>query len=103
MSADANPSAPPPDPAAPSPAPSNTGALAMMRRLLPTIWYYRGRVVLGLCLVLATKLTTTGLPLLLKQLIDALDLKPTPLSVPVLLLCTFVPSVVMWLPRALGY
>ena len=89
MSADANPSAPPPDPAAPSPAPSNTGALAMMRRLLPTIWYYRGRVVLGLCLVLATKLTTTGLPLLLKQLIDALDLKPTPLSVPVLLLCAY--------------
>ncbi|MGO1069267.1 ABCB family ABC transporter ATP-binding protein/permease [Lysobacter sp. CA199] len=73
----------------PVPAPSSIGAVAIVRRLWPTIWYYRGRVVFGLLLVLATKLATTGVPLLLKQLIDALDHKPTPLTVPVALLCTY--------------
>ncbi|ATE71198.1 metal ABC transporter permease [Lysobacter capsici] len=91
MSADAIPPNPAPDTAAPCPpaARGGAGAMTLIRRLWPTIWYYRGRVVLGVGLVLATKLATTGVPLLLKQLIDALDQKPTPLTVPVLLLCTY--------------
>lgn len=78
------------DDAPPSPAPSASGsALAVLRRLLPTLWRYRGRVLLGLALVLGTKLALVGLPWLLKQLIDALGQKPTPLTVPAALLMAY--------------
>lgn len=70
-----------------TPPPANSAtALAVFRRLLPTVWHFRGRVLLGLALVFATKLAITGMPLVLKQLIDALDLKPMPLAVPAALL-----------------
>ncbi|MEH6415462.1 ABCB family ABC transporter ATP-binding protein/permease [Pseudomonas sp. CGJS7] len=72
-----------------APSPPSIGALAIVRRVLPTVWYYRGRAAFGVLLVVATKLAVTGVPLLLKQLIDALDQKPTPLTVPVLLLCAY--------------
>jgi ATP-binding cassette subfamily B protein len=68
---------------------SNAGTIAIFRRLLPTVWFYRWRVLLGLSLLVGTKLATIGVPLLLKQLIDTLDQKPTPLTVPALLLMAY--------------
>ncbi|MET4726599.1 ABC-type transport system involved in Fe-S cluster assembly fused permease/ATPase subunit [Lysobacter enzymogenes] len=77
------------EPPAPAAATASGSALTVLRRLLPTVWHYRGRVLLGLALVVGTKLALVGLPLVLKELIDALDLKPTPLTVPVALLMTY--------------
>ncbi|WP_363797854.1 ABC transporter ATP-binding protein/permease [Lysobacter firmicutimachus] len=78
------------DAAPSSAAPTASGsALAVLRRLLPTLWHYRGRVLLGLALVLGTKLALVGLPVLLKQLIDALGQQPTALTVPAALLMAY--------------
>jgi ATP-binding cassette subfamily B protein len=45
-------------------------------RLLPYLWRYRWRVGLALAFMVGAKLSNVGVPLLLKNLIDSLDLKP---------------------------
>lgn len=45
-------------------------------RLLPYLWRYRWRVGLALAFMVGAKLSNVGVPLLLKHLIDSLDLKP---------------------------
>jgi ATP-binding cassette subfamily B protein len=47
-----------------------------VRRLLPYLWHYRWRVGLALSFMVGAKLSNVGVPLLLKSLIDSLDLKP---------------------------
>ncbi|MDO6459910.1 ABC transporter ATP-binding protein/permease [Granulosicoccaceae sp. 1_MG-2023] len=44
-----------------------------LRRLLPYIWSYRGRVAIALLCLVAAKLATVGVPLVLKHIIDALS------------------------------
>jgi ATP-binding cassette, subfamily B, heavy metal transporter len=48
---------------------------ATIRRLLPYFWVYRVRVGVALACLLAAKFANVGVPLLLKQLVDSLDLK----------------------------
>jgi ATP-binding cassette subfamily B protein len=49
--------------------------LRTLRSLVPFLWHYRGRVVLALaCLVLA-KVANVGIPLVLKGIVDDLDIK----------------------------
>ena len=62
---------------------------AVLRLLWPYVWRYRWRVGLALGLLVAGKLATVAVPILLKQLVDALDLAPRPLLVPVLLLLAY--------------
>jgi ATP-binding cassette subfamily B protein len=45
-------------------------------RLLPYLWRYRWRVGIALGFMVAAKLATVGVPLLLKQLVDSLGVKP---------------------------
>ncbi len=45
-------------------------------KLLPYLWQYRWRVGLALGFLLAAKVANVGVPVLLKYLVDALDLKP---------------------------
>ncbi|MFG6463680.1 ABCB family ABC transporter ATP-binding protein/permease [Roseateles sp. DXS20W] len=45
-------------------------------RLLPYLWRYRWRVGLALAFMVGAKLSNVGVPILLKHLIDSLDLKP---------------------------
>jgi ATP-binding cassette subfamily B protein len=45
-------------------------------QLWPYLWQYRGRVALALAFLLAAKLANVGVPVLLKHLVDTLDLKP---------------------------
>lgn len=60
--------------------------ISVFRRLWPQIWLYRVRVGIALvCLVIA-KLANIGVPLIMKSLIDKLDLAPKPLLIPLLLL-----------------
>ena len=62
-------------PAAPGVA-TPRGDWGTVGRLLPYLWRYRWRVALALSFMVGAKLCNVGVPLLLKQLIDSLDLKP---------------------------
>lgn len=56
--------------------PSTRGDWRTVGRLLPYLWRYRWRVGLALAFMVGAKLSNVGVPLLLKQLVDSLDLKP---------------------------
>lgn len=49
---------------------------AVLRRLLPYLWQYRWRVAAALAFMVAAKLANVGVPLLLKELVDALTPAP---------------------------
>jgi ATP-binding cassette, subfamily B, heavy metal transporter len=64
----------------PAAAPSDTGTSTrsdwgVLKRMGPYLWNYRWRVAAALAFLLAAKLANVGVPVLLKHLIDALDLK----------------------------
>ena len=73
-------------PAEPHPRATLVGAF---RRLMPTVWRYRGRVLVALAFLIAGKLANIGVPLVLKHLVDGLDVKPSPLVIPLLLLMAY--------------
>ena len=52
----------------------NRRDLHNLRRMLPYIWAYRGRVLLALAALVFSKLAIVGVPLVLKEIVDALDL-----------------------------
>lgn len=60
-------------PVPPGPA---SGDWQTLSRLLPYFWDYKWRVVLALACMVGAKLANVGVPLLLKQLVDAMSLKP---------------------------
>ncbi|HEY9237849.1 MAG TPA: ABC transporter ATP-binding protein/permease [Burkholderiaceae bacterium] len=87
-----------PSATAPLPAPADPSApprsdWTTLRKLLPYVWQWRVRVLVALGFLVAAKLANVGVPLVLKQLVDALDLKPgdarTTLVVPVALLIAY--------------
>jgi ATP-binding cassette, subfamily B, heavy metal transporter len=47
-----------------------------LSRLLPYLWQYKGRVIAALLFMVCAKLANVGVPILLKNLIDALAYKP---------------------------
>ncbi|MBP6899241.1 MAG: ABC transporter ATP-binding protein/permease [Burkholderiaceae bacterium] len=63
-------------PASPSPSDLPRSDWQTLRRLLPYLWPWRGRVALALGFLFAAKAANVGVPVLLKHLVDALDLKP---------------------------
>ncbi|HEY8879070.1 MAG TPA: ABC transporter transmembrane domain-containing protein, partial [Roseateles sp.] len=63
-------------PATGSTAPATQGDWGTVGRLLPYLWRYRWRVGLALAFMVGAKVSNVGVPILLKHLIDALDLKP---------------------------
>jgi ATP-binding cassette subfamily B protein len=61
------------------PAPASTAPRsdwATLRKLLPYLWHYRWRVMLALAFMVGAKLANVSVPLLLKELVDSLSLKP---------------------------
>jgi len=64
-----------------------------LRKLLPYVWQWRWRVLVALSFLVAAKIANIGVPLVLKQLVDALDLKHgdprIALAVPVALLLAY--------------
>src|SRR5690606_20357089 len=52
---------------------AGAGGWATIRSLLPYLWAWRGRVVAALACLVAAKLATVGVPILLKHVVDALD------------------------------
>jgi len=60
-----------------------------IRSLLPYLWEFKGRVVLALALLVMAKLANVAVPLVLKEIIDALDQSRALLALPILLLLTY--------------
>jgi ABC-type transport system involved in Fe-S cluster assembly fused permease/ATPase subunit len=64
------------------PAPSSTPAAPVksdwstLARLFPYLWTYKWRVIAALAFMVGAKLANVGVPLLLKNLVDALAIKP---------------------------
>lgn len=54
--------------------PRQHGDWAILRQLAPYFWQYRTRVVLALACLVAAKVANLGVPLLLKLLVDAMNL-----------------------------
>ena len=63
--------------------------VSAFRRLWPELWRYRLRVGIALAFLVVAKLANIGVPLVLKELVDALDIAPKPLLVPLLLLVAY--------------
>jgi ATP-binding cassette, subfamily B, heavy metal transporter len=82
---------PAPTGAAATPAPM--GGFAPVKKLLPYVWQWKWRVLFALACLVGAKLANIGVPLVLKSLVDALDLKPGDpkalLVVPVALLLAY--------------
>ncbi len=61
--------------------------LENLRRVAPFLWEYRGRVLLALAALVLAKLANVGVPLVLKEIVDRLDLAaPGALALPLALL-----------------
>jgi ATP-binding cassette subfamily B protein len=71
------------------PAAPPASIVAVFRRLWPEVWRYRVRVGVALLFLVAAKLANIGVPVVLKELVDALDIAPKPLLVPLLMLVAY--------------
>jgi ATP-binding cassette subfamily B protein len=59
-----------------SPATPAKSDWSTLKRLFPYLWTYKWRVIAALAFMVGAKLANVGVPLLLKNLVDALSLKP---------------------------
>jgi ATP-binding cassette subfamily B protein len=64
------------------PAPANAPGAprsdwATLRRLFPYLWHYKWRVIAALAFMVGAKLSNVGVPLLLKELVDRMGLRPS--------------------------
>jgi ATP-binding cassette subfamily B protein len=65
------------------------GDLGVIRRLVPYLWEFRGRVLLALVLLIAAKLANITVPVVMKQIVDGLSPTAAVLAVPVALLLAY--------------
>ena len=72
-------------------APTNPSSQtwAVLRSLLPYLWQFRWRIGFALLLMLGAKLAGVTVPMILKRLIDGLDVAPSLLLLPVGLLLAY--------------
>lgn len=63
-------------PAADSGPPTPRSDWATLRRLFPYLWQYKWRVIAALAFMVAAKAANVGVPLLLKELVDAMTIQP---------------------------
>jgi len=71
------------------PAPTDRNDLKTIRTLLPYLWEFRWRVVLALMLLVLAKLANVTVPLVLKEIVDALGPQQAALVLPVFLLLAY--------------
>ena len=67
---------PPPVPGAPPKPTLNRSDWATLQRLFPYLWEYKWRVLAALAFMVGAKVANVGVPLLLKNLVDAMSFKP---------------------------
>jgi ATP-binding cassette subfamily B protein len=63
--------------------------LKSIRRLFPYLWEFRGRVVLALALLVGAKLASVMVPIVLKHIVDALNVPRTQLTMPLALIISY--------------
>ncbi|MEO5694010.1 MAG: ABC transporter ATP-binding protein/permease [Usitatibacter sp.] len=63
--------------------------LSVVRRLLPYLWEFRGRVVLALLFLVAAKLANITVPIVMKRIVDGLSGPAAIAAVPVTLLLAY--------------
>jgi ABC-type transport system involved in Fe-S cluster assembly fused permease/ATPase subunit len=68
------------------PVPTNRKDWQTIKTLIPYLWEFRGRVLLAMAFLALAKVANVGVPLLLKEVIDALSGPQALLTLPVLLL-----------------
>ncbi len=71
------------------PGPADRGDWRTVGTLLPYLWAWKGRVLAALAALVAAKLASVGVPMLLKEIVDALDREPALLAVPFALLAGY--------------
>ncbi len=59
-----------------APARSDRSDWATLRRLFPYLWQYKWRVIAALAFMVGAKVANVGVPVLLKNLVDAMSIKP---------------------------
>ncbi len=64
----------------------NRQDLANLRRIIPFLWEYKGRVLAAMILLIFAKVATVGVPLILKELVDLMAVQDKPLVLPIALL-----------------
>jgi ATP-binding cassette, subfamily B, heavy metal transporter len=69
-----------------APPPPGEASLRSLGRLFPYLWEFRGRVLVALALLVGAKLASVTVPLVLKEIIDALDQPRPELVVPLALI-----------------
>jgi ABC-type transport system involved in Fe-S cluster assembly fused permease/ATPase subunit len=71
----------------------NRKDLDNLKRLFPYIWDFKGRVFISLCCLVLSKIAIVGMPLILKEIVDALDsqqlMTNAVLALPLVLLLTY--------------
>ena len=76
-----------------APASASRTDWATLRRLFPYLWTYKWRVIAALAFMVGAKVANVGVPLLLKDLVDAMSFKPgdpqAVLIVPIALLIAY--------------
>src|SRR6185436_12155057 len=65
------------------------GDLGVVRRLLPYLWEFRGRVLLALAFLVSAKLANILVPLVMKRIVDGLSGPQAIVAVPVALLAAY--------------
>ena len=65
------------------------GEWRRVRQLAPYLWEFKGRVLIALAFLVTAKLTNVAVPLVLKQIVDALDPQTAVLAVPFALLAAY--------------
>ena len=78
----------PPDHPGTKPRPGQAD-LRSIGRLFPYLWEFRGRVLLALALLIGAKLAAVMVPLVLKEIIDALDKSRADLILPLALIIAY--------------
>ncbi len=69
--------------------PAPRGDLAVVRRLFPYLWEFRGRVLLAVLFLVTAKLANIGVPLVMKRIVDGLSGPKQLVAVPAALLAAY--------------
>ena len=68
---------------------ARAGDWRVIGTLWPYLWAYKNRVVVALLALIAAKLANVGVPVLLKSIVDTLDVRTAVLAVPLALLAAY--------------
>ena len=73
----------------PNTPPDRAGGWNTIRTLLPYLWEFKGRVILALLFLVTAKVANVGVPLVMKEVVDALDAKTAVIVLPLALLVLY--------------